>query len=286
LLLIGTLEYSCNNLLNENYYQTSDFTDSVFTGGIEGPAADLQGNIYAVNFEREGTIGVSDENGNVKLYIALPKGSTGNGIRINREGNLFVADYTGHNILLINKKKKEIKIHAHDSSMNQPNDIAITGNNILFASDPDWKNSRGKLWRIDANGKTVLLEDSMGTTNGIEVSPGDSLLYVNESIQRNVWVYTLDSAGNIRNKRLLISFPDFGMDGMRCDDKGNLYITRYGKGTVVIVNPQGEIIKEVSLKGKKPTNITFGGKDGKTCFVTMQDRGVIEMFRAENKGRE
>lgn len=267
-------------------YKCSDLTDSVFTAGIEGPVCDDSGNIYAVNYQSEGTIGKVDPSGKANLYVKLPEGSIGNGLRFNSEGNLLVADYARHNILLINTQTRSTSVYAYDSSMNQPNDIAITKNNILFASDPDWKNSTGKLWRIDTDGKTVLLEDSMGTTNGIEVSPGDSLLYVNESIQRNVWVYRLETSGNIRNKKLLISFPDFGMDGMRCDEKGNLYITRYGKGTIAIVSPQGELIREVKLKGKKPTNITFGGKEGKTCYVTLQDRGVIEKFENEVKGRE
>ncbi|HLT50458.1 MAG TPA: SMP-30/gluconolactonase/LRE family protein, partial [Arenibacter sp.] len=77
---------------------------------------------------------------------------------------------------------------------------------------------------------------------------------------------------------------DYGMDGMRCDIKGNLYITRYDKGTVVVVSPGGKIINEIQLKGKKPSNIAFGGKDGKTCYVTMADRGCIETFQAEYQG--
>jgi sugar lactone lactonase YvrE len=126
----------------------------------------------------------------------------------------------------------------------------------------------------------------MGTTNGIEVGTGDTVLYVNESVQRNVWAYSLSSNGSISNKRLLIRFDDFGMDGMRCDKNGNLYIARYGKGTIAVVTPYGKLVKEISLKGQKPTNITFGGLDRKTCYVTMQDRGVIEKFSNDIAGRE
>ena len=74
------------------------------------------------------------------------------------------------------------------------------------------------------------------------------------------------------------------MDGMRCDEKGNLYVTRYDKGTVAIVSPEGNIIKEIQLKGKKPSNIAFGGEKGKTCFVTMADRGCFEAFEADHAG--
>ncbi len=56
------------------------------------------------------------------------------------------------------------------------------------------------------------------------------------------------------------------MDGMKCDSKGNLYISRYGKGTIAIFNKDGRHIQEVELKGKDVSNITFGGKDERTCF--------------------
>ena len=89
----------------------------------------------------------------------------------------------------------------------------------------------------------------MGTTNGIEVSPDEKFLYVNESAQRNVWAYDLSPESEISNKRLLIQFPDFNMDGMRCDIEGNLYITRHGKGTVAKLSPAGEVLLEVQLTG-------------------------------------
>ena len=137
-----------------------------------------------------------------------------------------------------------------------------------------------------SNGKMVILEDNMGTTNGIEVSPEGNTLYVNESVQLKVWAYDLSNNGSVSNKRLLIDFPDFGMDGMRCDVDGNLYIARYRKGVIAMVSPAGKLLREIKLKGAKPSNITFGGKDGKTVYVTLQDRGNIESFRVDAPGRE
>ena len=83
---------------------------------------------------------------------------------------------------------------------------------------------------------------------------------------------------------MLIEFPDFGMDGMRCDVRGNLYITRYGKGTVVKVSPAGKVLQEVTLIGKAPTNLAFGGKDGRTMYVTVKDNGNIENFLVDAPG--
>lgn len=279
--------------------QTEDYVgDGIFTQGIEGPAVDAQGNLYAVSFAQPvaddaqteiqgGTIGIVDKKDNAQLFLTLAKGSTGNGIRFDRDGFMYVADYTGHNILKIDPRSKAISVHAHSDKMNQPNDIAIAKSGVIYASDPKWADNTGNLWMIARDGVVTLLEDNMGTTNGVEVSADEQHLYVNESVQRRVWKYDIDKAtGAVKNKRLLIEFPDHGLDGMRSDVRGNLYIARYGAGEVTVVSPHGTVLQRIKLKGEKPTNVAFGGADGKTVYVTLQERGAIETFRSEHAGRE
>ncbi len=285
-------------LVHDTLYTATDFTaPGGFTDGIEGPACDGHGNLYAVNFERQHTIGKVTPAGVAEVFLVLPRGSIGNGIRFDSAGDMFIADYTNHNILRVDMlgcahaktleaRNATVGIFAHEKRMNQPNDIAIMANDILFASDPNWADSWGQIWRISPSGSVTLLETNMGTTNGIEVSPDEHTLYVNETVQRKVWAYDLTPTGDISNKRLLIEFDDYGMDGMRCDIAGNLYITRWGKGTVVKVSPQGEVLQEIQLAGRNCTNIAFGGRDGCTAYVTVADRGNVETFRVETPGRE
>ncbi|MBS1487239.1 MAG: SMP-30/gluconolactonase/LRE family protein [Bacteroidetes bacterium] len=271
----------------QDFYNVKDLTsENLFTTNCEGPAVDKKGNLFAVNYQADGTIGQISADGKVTRFATLPEGSIGNAIQFDREGNMLVADFAGHNILKVDTKTKKVSVFVHSDAFNQPNDICINKKGQLFASDPNWKTNTGKIWRIDADGTPHLLQDNMGTTNGIELSPDEKTLYVNESEQRTLWAYDVDDKGNISNKRKLYDFPDFGMDGMKCDKEGNLLIARWGKGVIAIVSPQGKLIREVEMKGKKTSNICFGGKDGKTCFVTLQDRKCIESFRHEVAGRQ
>ncbi|GAB3931163.1 SMP-30/gluconolactonase/LRE family protein [Larkinella terrae] len=271
----------------EDLFKSAVFTPvNGFTSGVEGPAVDKSGTVYAVNFGKQGTIGQITPTGEASVFVELPEGSIGNGIRFSKKGDMFIADYPRHNILKVAAGTKTVSVFANEPRMNQPNDIAIDSKDRLYASDPSWKNNTGNIWRIDTDGKVTALEENMGTTNGIEVSPDDKRLYVNESNQRKVWVYDLSASGQVSNKRLLIEFPDFGMDGMRCDADGNLYIARFGKGTVAKVSPDGKVVQEIQLIGKRPTNICFGGKDGRTAYVTLQDQGNLESFRVDKPGRE
>ena len=263
--------------------------DGVFGEGIEGPAFGPDGALYAVGLGRGGIGRVTFDAGGrarAERFITLPEGSTGNGIRFDADGFMYVADYTGHQILRIDPRDRSVGVFATLSGAHQPNDLAFAPNGMFYASDPDWRTGTGQLWRILPYGRAALLETGMGTTNGVEVGPRGDVLYVNESVQRRVWAYDLDASGELSGKRLLIAFPDHGLDGMRTDVRGNLYIARYGAGTVAVVSPQGELLREVRLKGRKPTNVAFGGPDGRTVFVTLQDRGAIEAFRVELPGRE
>lgn len=285
LLILSLLLKPTNLSAQEKLYLAEDYVFvGEYTQGLEGPAVDKDGNLYFVNPKWSGSIGKIDSNGKFSLLIdSLPGGSVANGIRISSDGDLLLADYTNHNILRIELPSAEISIYAHDSNINQPNDLTICCGDRLYASDPNWSSGTGNLLLIE-NGKFVKLMDNMGTTNGIEVSPDERVLYVNESVQGRVWKFDILPNGNLANKQLLVSFDDFGLDGMRSDIKGNLYITRYGKGTIVKVSPEGKILKEISLKGKLVSNLAFGGDDGKTVFVTTQDRGYIEKFRVEHAG--
>ena len=257
--------------------QTTDFTDSLFTNGIEGPAY-KDSILYVVNYLKEGTIGRVNSKGECSVLLTLPNGSVGNSIQVTPEGNLLIADYVNHNVLQYDFSTDTVTVYAHSDSMNQPNDIVLSKKGFVYASDPNWGASTGNLWMINTNGSVVLVEANMGTTNGITLSADEKVLYVNESVQRKVWEYTVAADGSLSNKRLLIQFPDFGMDGMKCDVLGNLYIARYGKGVIAVVSPKGKLIKEIQLKGKKPTNVVFGGKDNKQVFVTMQERKLVETF--------
>lgn len=286
LLLTACMSFLSPLGIAQTLHISEDFTEeNLFTTNIEGPAFDSNGHLYVVNFEQDGTVGVVNSNGQVERFITLPAGSTANSIQFDSKGFMYLADFTGHNVLRVDMNTKAISIYVHNAAFNQPNDICINKKDQIFASDPNWSASTGKIWRIDKGGKAVLLADQMGTTNGITLSSDEKILYVNESVQKKIWAFDVDKKGNISNKRLFAEFSDYGFDGMKCDKQGNLYATRYGKGTIVVLSPAGKIIHEIQLKGKNCSNLVFGGTDGKTIFVTLQDRRGMEKIQNDIAGK-
>jgi len=126
---------------------------------------------------------------------------------------------------------------------------------------------------------------AMGTTNGIDLSPDGKTLYVGESSSGQVWSYTI-SGNALTDAKLVKAFQPDTIDGLRTDVTGRLYVARILKGTISLMKPNGAVEREIALKGKEPTNLAFGGSDGKTVFVTQRQGGFIESFRTDQQGRE
>ena len=263
-----------------------------YTSEIEGPAVDAAGNLYVVNLHRAGTIGVLAPGAAAsRLFAVLPQGSVGSGIRFDRKGRMYVADYRRHNIFAFDPGSATPKLYFHSAEFSQPNDLAMAHDGTLFASDPDFAHRTGRIWRIvraangSVTGAPMHSARPMGETNGIDLSPDGATLYVSETDTREVWAYRID-ADKLAQPRLVVRFPSFKLDGLRTDRAGRLFVARPGNGTIAIVSPEGKILREVALQGKYPTNLTFGGPGGRTVFVTQVDGGFIEAFETDVPGRE
>jgi len=277
-------------------FQSRQVTPSgEYTSGIEGPAVDVTGALYVVNFQRQGTIGKLNPGATRSvLFTTLPDGSIGNGIRFDRDGRVYVADFKKHNVLVIDRGQTKPQVYFHSDRFNQPNDLAVAVDGTLYASDPRFPHS-GQIWRIvrgadgTGSGEVMSSERAMGATNGIDLSPDGGTLYVSESDTREVWAYRLDGAKLIA-PRLVKKFEASELDGLRTDVDGRIFVTRPLNGTVAILAPDrapdAALLREVSLRGKEPTNLTFGGADGKDVFVTQRQGRFIETFRVDRPGRE
>lgn len=258
----------------------------LFSRGIEGPATDSNNNLYAVNFAKSGTIGILKPGKQPELWLTLPEGSTGNAIRFSPAGDMLVADRTKHQILIIDVKSKAVSTLAQNTAMNQPNDFSVSRTGDLYLSDPSWSSKKkGHIWLLDRNKKFTELASDLKAVNGIDLNPNESKLYFTESISGGLYVFDLKDH-KLSNKRLLYQFKKDTVDGIKVDRLGVIYVARIGESSVDRISPEGKLLGSVKLKGKDPTNLTFGGTDGKTMFVTIRDQGTIESFQVPDPARD
>ena len=184
----GFLAGQCNAAEDPLFVSKTITPPGEYTPGIEGPAVDASGNLYVVNFQQSGSVGkLAAGASQSQLFTLLPVGSIGNGIRFDRQGRMYIADYKKHNIWVIERGETMPRVYFHSDRFNQPNDLAIAADGTLYASDPRFASpSGGQIWRItrgaDGKGRGEVMSGTrrLGVTNGIDLSPDGATLYVSE----------------------------------------------------------------------------------------------------------
>ena len=276
-----------------------------YTFQIEGPAVDRAGNLYVGNLAIKTDAKTASGIGKVKandtkstLFATLPvtngaKSKT-SGMRFDRDGRLYTTDFNGHQIFVFSPGETKPQVYFK-AAFHQPNDLAMAKDGTLYASDPLRKTGvpvSGRIWRItrgvDGKASGAIMESprAMGATNGIDLSPDDATLYASESTTGQVWSYRIDGS-KLTDAQLLATLQGGEVDGLRTDVEGRIYITQNGAGRISVLTAKDEKARDpIVTTGKNPSNLTFGGPDGKTVFVTQADGGFIETFRVDRPGRE
>src|SRR5262245_35875569 len=116
IVIIGVSCSGTKNLPAEELFKSSVLMPvNSFTSGAEGPAVDKDGVLYAVNFSKQGTVGkIITSSATGSIFIELSNGSIGNGMRFSRNGDMFIADYTNHNVLRVDMSTKQVSVFAHE----------------------------------------------------------------------------------------------------------------------------------------------------------------------------
>jgi gluconolactonase len=169
-----------------------------------------------------------------------------------------------------------------------PNDLALRSDGALYftdsvfglrdgASNPATEIPFSGIYVVK-DGMTRLLysnsDNPGGWPNGLTFSPDERFLYLNAGFQ-NILRYDVLPDGSIANGTVFI--PGEGSDGMKVDERGNLYTTSgAGPGEVRITAPDGTRLGVLALPiaGGEPqtqicaTNVAFGDADGRALYIT------------------
>lgn len=202
------------------------------------------------------------------------------------DGRLLVAQSKGRRIVRLypgEDKKFDILADKFEGKrLNSPNDLAVRKDGHIFFTDPAFGAQADTreldfygVFHLTPKGELSVIAKPKGRPNGITLSPNGRTLYVANSDERRVYAYDLDGKGQATNERVFLDNIDGPPDGLRTDEKGNLYIAAKG---VIIVNAQAQPVYTITM-GDKPSNIAFGEEDRMTLFITAK----TGLYRARMK---
>jgi gluconolactonase len=162
---------------------------------------------------------------------------------------------------------------------NSPNDVAIDRGGRAYVSDPRYVGDDPReldfeaVFRIDPDGSVVRLDTTAAKPNGLAVSPTGTTLYVSDNGPKRRALLALDldpATGAVTNPRVLHAFGSGrGIDGMTVTTDGRIVATAGSgaKAGVYVFAPDGRLLGLIPTP-EDPTNVEFGGGDGKTLYIT------------------
>ncbi|HZL13242.1 MAG TPA: SMP-30/gluconolactonase/LRE family protein [Verrucomicrobiae bacterium] len=238
----------------------------------EGPTCDKKGNVFFTDQPNDRIMEWSVKG---KLSTFLEPAGRANGMYFDARGNL-IACADEHNQLWSISPRKKIKVLIKDFQgkyLNGPNDVWIAPNGAMYVSDPFYRRkwwdhtmmalTNEEVFYLSPDRKKLLrVTDDLKKPNGITGTPDGKNLFVSDISAKQTWRYNIQPDGSLTNKTL---FCNLGSDGMTIDEDGNLYLTGDG---VTIFDKTGKQIDHIDVNEKWTGNVSFGGKDHKTLFIT------------------
>jgi gluconolactonase len=268
-----------------NYVEPELIADGF--GFPEGPVFDTEGNVFFVGLGMDVIKKITPE-GVVSDHFKT--GGYNQSCLFDKDGTLYIAhrnrekDNTeGIYALDPDGTYRAVATEVNGEKLS-PNDICWDDKGRLYFSSPFSKSeAKGGVFYIDVDGVCKKFDGDMKFPNGIIHDWEENVLYVSEEgdDRQCIWKYELNDDGSSAGRTKFFQMEDrsIGMDGMKMDVEGNVWMALYGYCQLWCFSPEGEKIRAIPIQGQKPTNLVFTGDDMKTAYVTVNHPRNGKVFK-------
>ncbi|UII80319.1 SMP-30/gluconolactonase/LRE family protein [Flagellimonas sp. CMM7] len=214
-----------------------------------------------------------------------------NGLALDKNGNLVLCQHGNRQVARMKaslespKPDFEVLSGNYDGwRLNSPNDLVFNSKGDLYFTDPPYGLSEKMMndpnkelpfqgvYRLDKEGKLILLTDKVSRPNGLAFSPDEKTLYVaNTDGDNAAWLAfdvledgTLGTMEEILNVTDLIGKEVGFPDGVKVDNRGNIFTA--GPGGLWIFSPEYKLIGKIK-PGEWVSNCAFNN-DYSELYIT------------------
>ncbi len=269
---------------------------------LEGPAVQADGTVYFSDLWNNRILRLLP--GAPRAEVFRKPSGRANGLLFDPEGRLLVCEGNEHGNNDGHRRLTRIHLETGQTDvlcdawqgrrLNAPNDVACTTTGHIFFTDPCYGDrasmelDHDSVFHLDPDGRLEIAvsQPDIRRPNGIHLSPDQRVLYLVDSEpvergHRKIWAFDLDEQGRLSGQRQVYDFsPGRGGDGMAVDQQGRLYIAagiQQPRGPhetadvppgIYIMTPQGQLQARRPVPEDVITNVTFGGDDLRTLYIT------------------
>lgn len=238
----------------------------------EGPATDKEGNVF---FTDQPNNNIWEYRADGKLSLFMDSTGRSNGMYFDNKGNLITCADEHDQLWSISPAKK-VTVLVKDfegNRLNGPNDCWVDSKGGIYFTDPYYQRSYWKRTHPDIKQQRVyylspdhkhvsIVVNDLDKPNGLIGTPDGQNLYIADIGAGRTYSYDINNNGHLFGKSL---FTNMGSDGMTIDDQGNVYLCGNG---VTVFDPNGNEIEHIDVPQKWTANVTFGGPEMRTLFIT------------------
>ncbi len=251
---------------------------------LEGPAFDRDGNLYVTDipFGRVFRVSPNGEWALVAEYEGEP-----NGLAVDREGRIFIADY--RNGLLVLEpgggRPKPFLPRRNSESFKGLNDLTFASNGDLYFTDQGQTglhDPTGRVFRLRTDGRLDCLAANVPSPNGLVLNVAEDVLFVAVTRGNCLWRLPLMRDGSVSKVGLFhqFLFGTSGPDGLALDREDNVLVAHASLGAAFLLSRSGEPLYRIrSCRGATVTNAAYGGLDGRALYLTEAETGSILVAR-------
>ena len=224
-----------------------------------------------------------------------------NGMTLDPQGRLTIDQHGNHRVVRDEKDGTQTVLadSYQGKRLNSPNDLVYRSDGTLFFTDPPFglpkffDDPRKQLPFSGIfsiyKGKLQLVSKDFTGPNGLAFSPDEKYFYVGNWPRaivgqrphtgedpvsdigekgKVIFRYEVQPDGTLKNGKLFFDFTEApgedGIDGMKVDTAGNLYVS--GPGGIWVISAEGKHLGTI-ITPKHAHNFNWGDADGKTLYL-------------------
>jgi gluconolactonase len=247
---------------------------------LEGPSFDRDGNLWVTDIPYGRIFRISPAG---EWTLAAEYDGWPNGLKIHRDGRIFLADYR-HGILCLDPASGRVEpvlTSRYTEHFRGCNDLVFGGDGRLYFTDQGQSGAHmpnGRVYRYDLGADRLdLLIDTGPSPNGLVLNGREDVLYVGMTRANAVWRLPLMEDGGVSKAGVFLQLSGgTGPDGLAIGEDDGLFVAHVGMGSVWGFSPLGEPLWRIrSPAGLANTNLAFGGPDNRRLYVTESASGSI-----------
>ena len=236
----------------------------------EGPAVNAKGEVFYNDVPNSKTYKIGLDG---KITTFLEDSKKGDGQAFGPDGRLYAVAGGVEQIVAYDMDGKATVV----ADGFRGNDMVVLNNGGIYVTNPGWnKVDPSKVYYISPKGEKKVVDTGLVFSNGITVSPDQTLLYVDDSRSHWVYSYQIQADGSLAHKQRYFHLhvpdtaDDSGADGMRVDKDGRLYVaTRLG---IQVCDQAGRVNCIIPTPNGRVANFSFGGEGFNTLYAACGDK--------------